>query len=150
MDCTFIVLFYTNCVFKVLYIWPHIHPFTHSFTPSGQQLPCKVLPTHWRQVGVQCLAQGHFDMLDSWSQDRTANLTVMGWPALPTELQPPHSHISDLLVEYKPSRALRCLGGSQLVEPPFGTKQGENTFIYNAVLWDFCTILHQFWSFWSV
>ena len=28
-------------------------------------------------------------MLDSWSRDRTTNLTVMGRPALPTELQTP-------------------------------------------------------------
>ena len=37
-------------------------------------------------------------------------------------------NISDLLVEYKPSRALRSLGGSQLVEAPVRTKQGENVF----------------------
>ena len=41
-------------------------------------------------------------------------------------------YISDLLVEYKPSRALRSVGGSQLVEPGVRTKQGENAFNYDA------------------
>ena len=59
--------------------------FTHSY-PVGSS--CRA---RWRWVGVQCL---HFDMLDSWSRDRTANLTVTGRPALPTELQPPMSSSS--------------------------------------------------------
>ena len=41
-------------------------------------------------------------------------------------------YIIDLLVEYKPSRALRSLGLSQLVEPQVKTKQAENAFSYDA------------------
>ena len=63
--------------------------FTHSH-PVTSSCHARCCQTHWRQVGVQCLAQGHFDMLDSWSRDQTANLTVTGQPALPTELQPPY------------------------------------------------------------
>ena len=41
-------------------------------------------------------------------------------------------YIPDLLVEYKPSRALRSLGDSQLEEPHVRTKNGENAFRYYA------------------
>ena len=50
------------------------------------------LPAHRRaltdeQCGVQCLAQGHFDMPGAgiWTSD----LPITSRPALPTELQPP-------------------------------------------------------------
>ena len=42
-------------------------------------------------------------------------------------------YIHDLLVEYKPSRSLRSLGSSQLVEPRVRTKQSELAFSYSAV-----------------
>ena len=41
-------------------------------------------------------------------------------------------YIPDLLGEYKPSRDLRFLGGSQMVEPWVTAKQGENAFSYYA------------------
>ena len=42
-------------------------------------------------------------------------------------------YISDLLVEYKPSRALRSLGSSHLLEPHVKSKQGQNAFSHYFV-----------------
>ncbi len=41
-------------------------------------------------------------------------------------------YIADMLTEYKPNRALRSLGSSQLEIPRVHTKQGESAFSYYA------------------
>ena len=51
-------------------------------------------------------------------------------------------YISDLLAEYKQSGAMSSFGGSQLVDPPVRTKQGENAFRYYADGVNFLLILN--------
>jgi len=63
----------------------------HSHTNGGIKL---CLPTHWRQCGVQCLAQGHFDMWTGGAGIQTADLSIIGRPALPPELTSLTSHVS--------------------------------------------------------
>ena len=46
------------------------------FNPSLGAVGCCEVP--WEQLGVQCLAQGHFDMQAAGTRDRTANLAVKG------------------------------------------------------------------------
>ena len=54
-----------------------------------QGLPCQVLIAH-QEVGVQDLAQGHFDMqLSSAPGELGFEPTITSQPALPAELQPP-------------------------------------------------------------
>ena len=56
---------------------PLIHPFTHTFTHQWRQATMQGAgrPAHWEQFGVQCLAQGHFDMWPAGA--RTADLPTL-------------------------------------------------------------------------
>ena len=42
---------------------------------------------HWEQLGVRCLAQGHFDMLTEGVRDQTTDHVISGRPALAPELR---------------------------------------------------------------
>ncbi len=74
--------------------WLHFcHSFTQSCThshPDGSELPHRVLANHQAQFGVQCLAQGHFDMWTGGG-DQTANPAISEQLILPPESQP-HTH----------------------------------------------------------
>ena len=70
--------------------WPHIHPFTHTFTPSGRQLPCKVLPNPleaiWGSVScprtLTCWTVGAGTKLSgsSYSHPNMVSYTVIRFP----------------------------------------------------------------------
>ena len=75
-----------------------VHSFIHwevkrrtvdaSVLTSHIHTPMVATTNHWRQCGVQCLAQGHFDMWTGGAGIRTADPRIIGWPALPPERQP--------------------------------------------------------------
>ena len=91
----------------LLHYESHSPIHTHSYAEWVQGLPCKV-PTcpseetnhshtfiHWwhshqEQFGVKYLAQGHIGMWTGGAGNRTVDLPISGWPALPPEPQPPH------------------------------------------------------------
>ncbi len=58
---------------------------THTFTLQW--------PSHLEQFGVQCLAQGDFDMWIREAGDRTTNRLTGRQPVVPTEPQPPHMRL---------------------------------------------------------
>ena len=47
-----------------------------------QKLPCNVPTAHQEQFGVQCLAQGHFNMQLGGAGIRTSDLLITKWPTL--------------------------------------------------------------------
>ncbi len=122
-----------------------IHSFTHAVT-HWWRWSCRARhqPAHQEQLGVKCLAQGHFN---TWrARDRTANLGINGWPALPPEPQPPQNmnewmnewvyewnilfeHTSNEILEKKPSlpylKTTNCI---------YCHRGGRNlSFMYNVV-----------------
>ena len=60
----------------------HIHPHTHSYTDGGVN-HARHLPAHQEQLGVQCLAQGHFDTDSGGARVRTGDLAVTIQPLYP-------------------------------------------------------------------
>ena len=54
---------YSAFIQSALQFMPLIHPFTHTHihTPTAIGCHARHRPTHQEQLGVRCLAQGHFD-----------------------------------------------------------------------------------------
>ena len=76
MDCTYIALVYLNGQ-NTLQFLPLIHPFTHTHTLMMVKLQ-GVGMTIGSHLGIQCLAQGHFDTWTWRPGDHTANPAVSG------------------------------------------------------------------------
>ena len=76
---------------EALYNTCQIHPFTYTFIHWHwwQRLPCKVPAAHQEQVGVQYLAQRHFNTQLGGARIRASDPQITRRPALPPELQPP-------------------------------------------------------------
>ena len=53
---------YSAFIQSAVQLMPLIHPFTHAFTDQRQLAAMQGnQPAHQEQLGVRCLAQGHFD-----------------------------------------------------------------------------------------
>lgn len=61
-------------------------------TPKGGCCHARCWQSHWDQLRVYCLFQGYNHLLQ-WNGIRTANLLVIGQPALPSESQSPRIRI---------------------------------------------------------